>query len=106
MTDPYKWWKDALAGKKPPVYSEPECGYFLYKSKDGMIPASIYWEIILLDRETGERLCDDELRCEVGGVEADPWETWLFLAKRPIPQAEYEQRLAGLINNGVTDATF
>ena len=91
MTDPYDWHKRALGGEKPPIHSEPECGWFLYKSPHGMIPASIYWEACPVD-DDGEIIGDEVLRCEIGGEYRDPEEYWLHLAKRPITKEEYEQR--------------
>ena len=70
MTDPYSWHKAALAGERPPIHTEPECGWFLFKSQtNGMVPASIFWASPEVDEETGEILSDQELRCEIGGVE-------------------------------------
>ncbi len=90
--DAYDWHKRALAGEKPPIHTTPECGWFLYKSAEGMVPASIYWQGES-DPDTGEILADEELRCEIGGIAADAESMWLFLAKRPIPKEEYDQRL-------------
>jgi hypothetical protein len=106
MTDPYTWHKRAIAGEKPPIHTTAECGWFLYKSQDGMVPASIFWESPEIDPETGEILADQELRCEIGGVAADPQEMWLWLAKRPISKSEYEQRLAALITGETADLPF
>jgi len=92
MPDPYHWHHLAIAGKKPPIYTTPECGWFLHKSADGMIPSSIYWEGPT--DENGDPCGDQAMHCEIGGVQVDPIELWLYLAKRPIPKEEYDQRLA------------
>ena len=107
MIDVYAWHRAALAGEKPPIHTTPECGFFLFKSQNnGMVPASIYWESPLVDLETGEILADQELHCEIGGVAADPEAMWLFLAKRPIPREEYEQRLAAMMTGETIHEAF
>ncbi len=93
--DPYDWHRRALAGEKPPIHTEPECGYFLSKVGTGkFLPASIYWEPHL--DENGERIADDVLRAEVGGANRDPEEVWLYLARRPVSKDEYDQYLAAM----------
>lgn len=101
--DAYAWHRAAMAGKKPPVHSEPECGWFLRPvGKDGkekvFLPASVYWER-QIDEETGEVLGDDVLRCDVGGVLCDPVAAWLWISKRPISEAEYNARIAAIFRD-------
>lgn len=92
MSDPWAWWKRAIAGEAPPVHTEPECGYFLMKRGRGeFIPASIYWDG---PRDEDDKLTGDEtLHCEVGGDFCDPEEMWLRLAKRPVSFEEYSTYL-------------
>lgn len=94
-----------MAGKKPPVHSTPEVGWFLrYIGMAGnerqYLPASVYWQR-QIDEETGEILGDDILRCDVGGVLVDPEEAWLSIAKRPISEQEYMTRLSALFRDPV-----
>ena len=44
VTDPLAWWRDAIAGKKPPITTTPECGFFVVRMRGTMVPASILWE--------------------------------------------------------------
>ena len=95
MNDPYTWHRAALAGEKPPIHTEPECGWFLYKAGAGkFLPASIYWEP--QTDEDGNRIGDDILRAEVGGASRDPEEIWVYLAKRPVSKSEYDQYLEAM----------
>lgn len=109
MVDPYAWHAAAMAGLKPPVHSDPECGWFLrYTGTDGKemnyerhyLPASVYWER-QIDPETGEILGDDILRCDIGGVFVDPEAAWISIAKRPISEDEYMTRLSALFRDPV-----
>lgn len=89
----YDWYRKALAGENPPVYSEPECGYFLMKrSKGNFVPASIYWDGPRDDE--GRLIGDETLLCEVGGDFCDPEEQWLYLAKRVVSFEEYSMYMA------------
>jgi len=57
--------------------------------------------------ETGELLSDERLRCvvarpgdgwpSVAGHEADPYEEWVYLAKRPIAKDEYLALMAQVL---------
>jgi hypothetical protein len=101
--DPYAWHRSALAGNKPPLHTTPECGWFLRPigkvgNERQFLPASVYWER-QIDPETGEILGDDILRCEVGGVQCEPEEEWLWISKRPISEAEYMERIAALFRD-------
>jgi hypothetical protein len=86
-----QWWRDALAGKSPPIHSTPQCG--LYKRKivrgGAWVAARIY--------KTGERddlgrlIEDEQMHCDVDGKPVDnPDDAWLWLADNPIDEVEYK----------------
>lgn len=95
----YRWHTEALAGMKPATTEEPRCGWFVRRmeSKAPLLPASIYMAREI-DAETGELLSDEILRCEVGGINRDPEDEWLWLASRPISEAEYLRLMAELFS--------
>lgn len=84
------WWRAALAGARPPITSEPQCGFYQRKFfKGGVFVRARIW----LDRSTdaiGELLGDEILRCEIDGKPADPHEQWLWLADNPITETEFK----------------
>lgn len=87
----FQWWEDALAGRKPPIHSTPQCGRFTRRMVKGgpQVPVAI-WLHQEIDPETGELTGDEVMRCTVAGREADPDEQWLYCAANPIPQEEYD----------------
>lgn len=99
----YAWHRKALAGDKPQVTNEPQCGWFVRRLiRNGpFVPASIYFEAEV-DPDTGELLGDETMRCEVAGEQRDPEDEWLWLASRPISEAEY----AKLLGQIFTDAPY
>lgn len=97
----YDWHRRAMAGEKPPVWEgHPMCGWFVrsYTDRGVLYPAMICMEQDI-DEETGELLGDERLRCvvarpgdgwpSIAGHEADAYEEWTYLAKRPISREEY-----------------
>lgn len=91
MSDTYEWYRKALAGEKPMVTTEPECGFFLAKWQGKLLPGRIFYHGPI--DEFGDPCGDETMRCLIGGVECDLYEGWLMLAKRVIPQDEYERRM-------------
>lgn len=94
----WDWWERAIAGGEPSVHDgEPHAGFFKVRrfaygkwTKGPFVPARIWWEEPLTDPETGELLADEVLRGEVDGKPVDPWKSWVWLARRPITEEEYE----------------
>lgn len=97
----YDWHRRALAGESPPVWEgEPMCGWFVrsFSDRGVLYPAMIFCEREICE-ETGELLSDERLRCivarpgdgwpSVAGHEADAFDEWLYLAKRPVSKEEY-----------------
>lgn len=91
--DALAWHREAVAlpeyeRRSTPVADEPQCGFFKRKLvKNGpFVPARIW-----LEQETGEdgELLGSELRCEVNGEAADPFEAWSYLCANPITAAEF-----------------
>lgn len=91
----YFWHTEALAGRKPATTEEPHVGWFVRRmeAKSPLLPASIYMEQIV-DPDTGELIADEVMKCEVCGVERDVESEWLYLATRPISEAEYLKLMA------------
>lgn len=88
MNNDFYWWAAAVAGEKPPVHSDPECGYFKVRDRRGLNKnkAAIKrpWVACAIWRdETGE------LRAELAGVAADVDSLWPYVAKYPIPYDDY-----------------
>lgn len=86
----YAWHSAAVAGKKPAITSEPQCGWFKRQlRKDGpYVGARIFMEQPM-DRETGELIGDEVMRCEVDGKRRVPEEEWLWLAGDPITLEDF-----------------
>ena len=77
MSDQYQWWRDALAGKNPPVHADhPQSGFFKMRTiKDGpWVPVAIW--------------TDKDVRyCLVGNQQRDAASVWTSCAGRPVPEA-------------------
>lgn len=104
LTDLYAWHRAALAGLKPQITSEPQCGWFrrrlVPRYSNGVlnrnapfVPCRI-WLHQEIDAETGELAGPEELRCEVAGKPRDPIDEWAYLADSPITEAEYNFMVA------------
>ncbi len=85
------WWRAALL--RPPmsregIPDEPMPGFFKRRLAKGgvFVPARIW-----LEQDIGDdgELLGAELRCEVNGEPADPFEQWSYVAGNPISQAEH-----------------
>lgn len=85
------WHSAALAGECPAITSQPQCGWFRCRLTRGgiVVPVRIWWESER-DMDTGELLSDEVLRCQVDGRDADPYETWTWVAASPITEAEFD----------------
>jgi len=98
LAQKWAWWEAAVNGLDPPIHDgEPQAGFFAVRKfrygewvKGPFVPARIWWEPGELDPETGELLSDERCCAEVDGVRVDPWRTWTWLARRPIPEREWE----------------
>lgn len=105
----YDWHARAMRGENPPVHEvEPHCGWFVrsYSYMGAFYPGLIFMHQPI-DEQTGELVGDEVLRCvvarpgdgwpAVAGHEADPFEEWPHLAKRPISKEEYHALIALLM---------
>lgn len=94
LPDLYAWHRQALAGFKPQVTHEPQCGWFKRRLVQGgpMVPARI-WMHQEID-EDGELTAPEELRCEVGGKRCDPVDAWTWICADPITEAEFNYMVA------------
>lgn len=86
----YKWHRDTMAGKAPPITHEPCCGWFRRRLVKGgpFVPARIFMEQPI-DLETGELIGDEVMRCEVNGKSRPADDEWTWLADKPISREEY-----------------
>lgn len=94
----FAWWREALAlpeyeRRRTPIADQPECGYFQRKLVKGgiMVPCRIW-----LEQEIGDdgELLGAELRCEVNGNAADPFEQWSHICAEPIPEEYFNYLIA------------
>jgi hypothetical protein len=92
----WTWWEAAVAGEAPPTHEdEPQAGFYAVRrfrygewAKGPLVPARVWWEAEI-DPETGELLSDERPRAEIDGKPVNPWSTWTWLARRPIPESEW-----------------
>lgn len=87
----YAWWRAAISGRKPPLHdAEPQCGFYARRLVKGgpIVPARI-WLDRAIDDETGELIGDETMLCKVGDVQCDVDTQWIWLAAKPISEAEY-----------------
>lgn len=90
IDEAFAWWRSALAGGRPPIHTEPHCGFYKRKLVRGgpHVPARI-WLHQEIDSATGELTAPEEMRCEVGGKRRDAEAEWLYLCYLPITEAEF-----------------
>ena len=90
LRDLYSWHRQALAGLKPQITHEPQCGWFKRRLVKGgpMVPARI-WLHQEIDEATGELVGDEELRCDVAGKSVDPVDAWTWICADPITHERY-----------------
>lgn len=77
--DPHAFWRDALAGKNPPIHEGgPQEGYYRCRREKGGP-----WEPVGIWRENGKMIAHR------GPRDADPVEIWTWVANKPIPYEVY-----------------
>lgn len=94
----WSWWERAVAGEAPPVHErDPQAGFFAVRKfrygewvQGPYVPARVWWEPGEIDPDTGELLTDERCRAEVDGKEVNPWNSWTWIARRPIAEAEWK----------------
>ena len=88
----WAWWEAAVAGEAPPVFDDlPQSGFFkIRRWRAGpYVPAAVLWEPPPVHGETGELVADEMCWAEIDGWRVDPWESWMWLAKRPVRYEEW-----------------
>jgi hypothetical protein len=90
LYEAWQWYRDALAGKRPPITTEPHPGFYQRRLVRGgvWVPVAIWLEQEI-DPLTGELTSDEELLCLVNGEFADVDEVWTYCAGNPIAESEY-----------------
>lgn len=86
----FRWWRDALAGRNPPIHdSDPQPGFYKRKLIKGgpFVPARI-WIERHVDAD-GLLTRQEVIRCEIGDRAADAADQWSYLADNPITEADY-----------------
>ena len=80
-SDIWQWWRDALAGKNPPINpNAPQCGFYKKRAAKGgkWLPVMIRYDA---DGVT--------LRCRVGDDSSrDPFEEWSWVAGNPVSKED------------------
>jgi hypothetical protein len=88
MTDRYKFWRDSLAGRKPPIINEdPQPGFYRMKRGNGWAPVAV-WPL------PGTALIDTGLGFKIGQEIVDTFigtEKWPWYSSNPITEAEYRR---------------
>lgn len=95
--DRWAWWEAAITGERVPVYEEePQAGFYAVRKfrhvdwpGGPLLPARIWWEPGEIDPDTGELLSDERCLAEIDGKPVDPWRTWTWMARKPIPESEF-----------------
>lgn len=91
----YLWHTHALSGAHMPMHDgDPQCGWYLRRMVAGgpWVPA-VVWVEQPIDPRTGQLIADETVHCEIDGEYADPFDEWVSLAKRPIPQWKYHEMI-------------
>src|SRR6266852_6753859 len=84
----YKFWRDALAGKNPPIVNEdPQPGFYRMKRNGGWAPVAV-WPVINKNPGTSEITLGFKIGTEVVGGH-DGVERWPWYASHPITEATY-----------------
>lgn len=89
ISQKYRWYNDALAGKKPPITHEPQPGYYARRLVKGgpLVPVAIYLGGPVDD--DGNLTGPETLTCVVDGKLANPEDQWTYVADNPIPEREH-----------------
>lgn len=84
----YEWWQKAIAGEKPPVHDQPECGYFKMRDRRGLnknlAPIKRPWIACAIWKDPEGRF-----QAELAGTLTDVDHLWPYCAKYPIPYEDY-----------------
>lgn len=86
MSPTYQWWKDALAGNRPPIHEDqPQPGYYKVKRGQGEP-----WQgcAIWPSKTDGRLLAAVGRKPNVNPV--DPYKIWTWAAKHPISLDDYK----------------
>lgn len=94
QAEAFAWYDAALAGKSPPITSEPEPGFYRMRKFKGapFVPAAV-WLHAETDPDTGELISDERLVAVVNGESRDPDAIWLSCCNNPIPEHDYRYRV-------------
>jgi hypothetical protein len=87
----WAWWRAAVAGESAEWPMTPRCGFYKLKRAGRWVPAVIDLAQVI-DTASGDLVADERITCMVGGLAADPDETWTRL--RPISEADFHMLAA------------
>jgi hypothetical protein len=91
MHEQLAWHRARLEDDDVPSHpDEPEVGWYKIRLVKGgpWVPARIWLEQNI-DPASGELVADEELRAELNGNSADPYDQWIWLSARPISEQEF-----------------
>ena len=91
----YAWWLQALKrADQPVIEAEPQCGFYQRRLvKEGpWVPVRIFMHQVT--DEEGELTEPEELRCEVDGKPANPFDQWTWVCTQPITRERYRFMVA------------
>ena len=87
MPDPFTWWRKAIAGEKPPVHDDAECGYFKVRDRRGLnkkkAPIKRPWVACAIWP------AGDGMKAELAGQPVELDRIWPYCARFPIPYETY-----------------
>lgn len=89
----YGWYEAAVAGKRPPITHETQCGYFTRRMVKGgpLVPVRIWLEQNI--DEDGLLRQPEVMKCLVNGKEADADDQWTYVADNPVTPGQYDYLL-------------
>lgn len=92
--DPMAWWRKSLKAKQPYI-DEPQAGFYKRRLVVGgpWVPGRL-WREPEIDFETEKPTGMFLMHCEVAGKPVNPLRAWDALSRMPIPQDEFDHRVA------------
>ena len=101
LREKWGWWEAAIEGQDLPIHEgEPQAGFYKVRKfpygewpRGPYVPARVWWEPPEID-ELGELIADERCRAEIDGKEINPWNSWTWIARRPVPLEEWQWLVA------------
>lgn len=91
MTNPYAYWKAALAGEKPKMFvDDPQCGFYrkgVYEKRENKARKRVGWEPVAIFMSGTDLVAVMGSRAETDRDKIN--ELWSYIAGNPISEATY-----------------